>query len=87
MASNPSAFPALNFIVPGDLEAKHVHRLGETQGMSLRDYFAAHALVGILSNQGLLFRVDEESPEPTRTAAAVYAYAVADAMLEEREKK
>lgn len=35
-----AAFPALNFIIPNDLEERHVRRLGETQGMTLRDYAA-----------------------------------------------
>ncbi len=44
-------------------------------GMSLRDYFAARALQGILAN--------EASPLHEIVAAA---YEIADAMLEEREK-
>lgn len=56
-------------------------------GMSLRDYFAGQALAGVLANQMLLMTVDANSPETTRVAAAVYAYAVADAMLEARTKQ
>lgn len=37
------AFPATNYVIPRDLEARHVSALGKTQGMTLRDYFAAHA--------------------------------------------
>jgi len=43
-------------------------------GMSLRDYFAAHAVTGIVIG-----------PVPP-TEAAKLAYAVADAMLAERRK-
>lgn len=57
-------------------------------GMSLRDYFAAAALTGILANHQLLERVDSESPHAsTRLAASAYAFGVADAMLAARERK
>lgn len=55
--------------------------------MSTRVYIATHALMGILANNALLMVVDENSTQPTRIAAATYAYAVADAMLELREAK
>lgn len=46
-------------------------------GMSLRDYFAAHAMSGFLAN-----------PEEERHhgMVAIAAYAVADAMIAERSK-
>lgn len=47
------------------------------KGMSLRDYFAAAALTGNLANDMAYI---------THTAHAVDAYAIADAMLEERKK-
>jgi len=68
----------------------------ETNGMSLLDYFAAHALSGILA------QVDSEVGEsnqafPTAawnldksnqvTAAAQAAYRVAEAMIAERERR
>jgi hypothetical protein len=34
------AFPARNFVIPNDLEARHVAALGATQGMTLRQYAA-----------------------------------------------
>ncbi len=78
------AFPAKNFIVPADLEARHVHALGVTQGMTLRDYFAAKALQGMLAKS-----YDDESSrkvwEDSDTAAR-WAYEFADAMLAERAK-
>jgi hypothetical protein len=56
-------------------------------GMSLRDYFAGQALAGVLANHHLLVRVDSESPTATtREAAAAYAYAVADSLLDVRAK-
>lgn len=49
-------------------------------GMTLRDYFAAQALIGILgSRQGFLIDVGTEN-------APVWAYKVADGMLRQRQK-
>lgn len=48
-------------------------------GMTLRDYFAAKAMQGIVASVGAAqMRVDE---------AADFAYLIADAMLAAREKK
>lgn len=55
-------------------------------GMSLRDWFAGQALVGILSNHRLLLDIDENSPKPTREAAVDYALAVADSVMKAREQ-
>lgn len=54
----------------------------EGMGMSLRDYFAAKAMQGILSNPGQLDNVNKESAEWVSRDA----YLVADAMLRAREK-
>ena len=72
-----AAFPALNFIVPHDLAEAGVRRLGETQGMTLRDYFAAKAMAGLIASndEGAGDRI-EDIPE--------YAYMIADAMLQAR---
>ena len=49
-----------------------------TRGMSLRDYFAAKAMQG--------FSVNSDFTENTHREIADMAYALADAMLEERSK-
>ena len=49
----------------------------ENRGMTLRDYFAAKAMQGVLSSPS-----DPASFE----AVGVFAYKVADAMLAERDK-
>ena len=49
---------------------------GPDEGMSLRDYFAGQALVGILMNFG---------PSPSKYRAG-QAYEFADAMLEARKR-
>lgn len=48
--------------------------IGDCQGMTLRDYFAAQAMVGLIQ------RLE------TRDQVAKSAYAIADKMLEAREK-
>lgn len=58
-------------------------------GMTLRDYFAAKAIQGMLANDSLLKRYADDgmvnmvSPE---VLAATVAYSMADAMLAERAK-
>ena len=54
--------------------------------MTLLDYFASQALIGILANQSLLTVVDQHIQGPTTDAAAKYAYGVAEAMLKAREQ-
>ena len=55
------------------------HPIGYETGMTLRDYFAAKALTGMLSNSNLSAIPNEE--------IAGEAYAIADAMLEARENE
>ena len=52
---------------------------GEDQGMTLLDYFAGQWLAGYIANPGIGFE--------TREDEAIVAYAVADAMLKERNKR
>ena len=54
-------------------------------GMTLRDYFAAAALNGLLGNSEFHVAADVESEIPN--AIAKYAYEAADAMLKAREVK
>lgn len=49
---------------------------GSSAGMSLRDYFAAAIMQGLMSSQ---CQVDDPYP--------IYAYRIADAMLKAREAK
>jgi hypothetical protein len=52
--------------------------------MSLRDYFAAHALAGMVSNTSYLQALDEVAIDTT-ASLATNAYELADAMLRARE--
>lgn len=84
MAENKNggpAFPATNYIIPSDLETKHVAALGKTQGMTMRDYFAAKAIQGMAAGPTWHDAFDE----PALVAeAAQQAYSIADAMLAAR---
>lgn len=59
------------------------------EGMSLRDYFAAKAVVGIWSNESwvhVLITKAENKGLSTARGIAKCAYELADAMLEERRE-
>lgn len=64
----------------------------EQDGMSLRDYFAAHALAGMAANESWVayargcIRGDGGSHHDARAWTATEAYGLADAMLAERAK-
>ena len=74
------AFPALKPLFRYSGDGIAMERVAaENDGMSIRDYFAAAAL------QGLMLRDPKTTEEAKR--CAVDAYTVADAMLEAREAK
>ena len=66
--SDISAFPT---VLPKDWDSVN-------EGMTLRDWFAGQALVGILSGRA-------SNTFPDRTHMAVLSYAFADAMLKTRD--
>jgi hypothetical protein len=68
--NNPPAFPSGNEVTLGDL------RSSGHSGMTLRDYFAAKAMSGMM--------VDVE--QPVCAYIAKQSYAMADAMLIQRNK-
>lgn len=59
------------------------------EGMSLRDWFAGQAMLGMCANPDLSKDAFNKKIPPVivRFSFAVSAYRMADAMLEEREKK
>ena len=71
------AFPATSWTKDGDF-------LGENQGMTLRDYFAAKAMQGLIAS--LAGTPGRDWLEADQWAPGV-AYQVADAMLAERSKE
>lgn len=66
------AFPGVTWITQGDNK--------NPEGMSLRDWFAAKAM------QGIIVAVGECLPKDPHQQVALDAYKFADAMLAEREK-
>ena len=54
------------------------------KGMTLRDYFAGQALIGIVASGSFRDLTDSGDDSPHETIAS-YAYGYADAMLSERE--
>jgi len=56
-------------------------------GMTLRDYFAAHAMQAMLSNLEFLVRVsaDQDVGDSPKERVSNVAFAYADAMLKSRE--
>lgn len=59
---------------------------GEKNGMTLRDYFAAKALEGLISKMAFELHADHERAKEVHKCLAQSAYSYADAMLSEREK-
>jgi hypothetical protein len=74
MTDNPQAFPC--FLHPDSRDGQ------DLVGMTLRDYFAGQALVGIFSDPARANRRDMTDS----SVVAFHAYAFADAMLTERTK-
>lgn len=72
------AFPTDYFY---DHETKH--EILPSEGMDLRDYFAAQAMVGILT----MLRGGNEGLITVQESASQYAYEWADAMMKAREQK
>lgn len=67
--------------------AFHVSNDADDEGMSLRDYFAGQALIGLLASETVeMHYVDGFNNKTRHEAVANEAYLTADAMLKEREK-
>lgn len=60
------------------------HRWLLHDGMTLRDYFAAKALMGMIASSPVCNRTDAKQVNKPRWAAQAYEFA--DAMLKERDK-
>jgi hypothetical protein len=85
------AFPAHDYIV-GNLNTDGFQKLGETRGMSLRDYFAGQAMQACLSKLSLFgtadgaeVRLSEDRVNRLIAAIVRGSYFTADAMLKARE--
>lgn len=74
-ASGGSAFPKA-----------HDSNRPDSQGMTLRDYFAAKAMQGLISSPRVPVPIFNTDQNVTDTMIAGLAYKFADAMLQERSK-
>lgn len=75
MNTNRPAFPSTHTVTT----ATGIKLEDHDPGMTLRDYFAAQALIGIISNPGAQGTPAELIPDVARAA-----YMMADAMLKAR---
>jgi hypothetical protein len=72
---------------PGTQYANGIQPSGFSEGMTLRDYFAAKALNTILGQYDFTFFEDDKSEKEDETFALIVAknaYSMADAMLKAR---
>jgi hypothetical protein len=83
--NNPPAFPT-SHEEPDDYNGhNNSKKTVIDQGMSLRDYMAAKAMQGFLSNDNLLRESCKWHKDGSETSIAVLAYDQADAMMKVRE--
>lgn len=86
--NSPAAFPTAGYTEMrsagnmGPVGAMIEHNVPPKDGMSLRDYFAAQALTGLLANQG-----DAVKDNDAIRAIAGFSFDLADAMLEARNQR
>lgn len=80
---NPPAFPTFDW--KNERVNDQVVHFTDNPGMSLRDYFAAKALAGILANKATV-EATELSGSKHVPVLAQACYTLADAMLAERSK-
>ena len=76
--NNPNAFPIA-------LKDNSNPFRSDASGMSLRDYFAAKAMQGMLANSEHVQTLMGNNPNPLPDYVAILSYNLADAMLKQRE--
>lgn len=74
---NPAAFPFKSIDFEASAEAKTTIYDGYSEGMTLRDYFAAKAMQGMIIDEGCAYKLTANLAEE--------AYTIADAMLKARQ--
>lgn len=83
------AFPVAAKDESGPASPSESHQYGPALGMTMRDYFAAKSVAGMLSNEEAIQRFRSMSMSEgfeSATLMATAAYQIADAMLWERSK-
>lgn len=84
------------FPLPKQVFGENIHLEYADKGMTLRDYFAAAALQGLLASGHYTFLTNREEPmvaecyyddlKKSKKVAPIEAYQVADAMIEARKE-
>ena len=72
--------PAFPFILQGPKIE------GDSQGMTLRDWFAGQALIGLLFNAETILKSSKESGNTATQELITASYELSDAMLKERKR-
>lgn len=86
MNDGGNAFPVSVCAAPSG-DVYHSHQVVQGGGgMSLRDYFAAHVIQGMVSSEQFRIVFNPERPDWIKSMAQL-AYMTADAMLEARTTK
>lgn len=85
---NPQAFPSTE---RGIDNRTGLPTISTSPGMTLRDYFAAKAMVSLIGNETLRMSLIFDSPKPVSPESvnayfSKEAYGIADAMLKARQK-
>ena len=76
---NEPAFPQAKLSACTNPDCKYVREIvGQFQGMTLRDYFAAKAMQAVITKYGREYLLDD--------SIGPWSYNVADQMIEERSK-
>jgi len=78
-------FPQVQIGVGQFVDGGPIFETVSTTGMTLRDYFAAKAMQGMIAD-GSFFEYSDESYRPGYGEAAEKAYKIADAMIDARGK-
>lgn len=87
--NNPPAFPCPSLQQDGFQSSENDFNYVErgAEGMTLRDYFAAKAMQAIMADIPFFKEIlKQHSDLKASEAISIEAYAIADAMLKEREK-
>lgn len=79
---NPAAFP----VAMSEQTFSNQESAPYQEGMTLRDYFAAKAMQGILSNPNWMKEYNGEKYLMKSEIIAQVSHSIADAMLEQRNK-
>lgn len=82
---NPSAYPSWDMTFTENPNS-NLFSAGTSQGMTLRDYFAAKAMQGIISTYNSPLTIKQQNISHPNELSQL-SYSIADEMLKQREKE